>query len=443
MIIRQVRSRTILAVALASLGGVSAGMAAPATPQTTVRPAPAVDAIAWDRGGLRGVVVGPYSPRYFYPDAGSTIALRDGTLLHVFNRRETIAGQKDFHVHYNATAIVSVASRDGGRSWGPVRELFRSNTGNTASNPSLVRLRDGTLGASYNRINSIDLTQQARAGFWTESVKTADRVFRYSRDEGRTWSREIAMTPSDGYWTGAHDRFLTLSSGRILHPLHTIYSRQPYKIGVRVTFSDDDGRTWRVNDRTLTVERRMAGYRDENRGAGVFAEANLVERRDGTILLIGRTLTGLQYQSVSRDRGETWSDPTPTEIVSPEAPARIARIPGSNDLLMIWTSCCVNPRNVVLGERLTLSSAISTDEGRTWKWRREVVSVAPGIMHAADYPSIFFHGGGVFVSYSAGTKAPSGRALEPSGEQGQVLQHYMARLPVGWFYAERDNERPQ
>lgn len=391
--------------------------------------APGIDPIARQHGGLRGAVIGPYSARYHYPDAGSTVKLKDGSLLHIFNRRERLPEQKNSHTHYDPTVIVKVSSRDGGQTWSAMEELFRSGTGHTASNPSLVRLANGELGASYNRIDAVDLTKPG-GRFWTESVKRANRVFRYSSDEGRTWSPEIVMTPLDGYWTGAHDRFLVLASGRVLHPLHHIYSYEPYKIGVRVAYSDDHGRSWRLNAEDLSVEGSLPGYVNKHRQA-IFAEANVVERQDGTILLLGRTITGRQYYATSKDKGVTWSQPYPSPIVSPEAPARMVRVPSSNDLLLIWTSCCIDPQSSVLGERLTLSTAISTDGGASWQGRRELVSVAPGLMHGADYPSVYFDGDKALVAYTSGAKIAG---------QDQY-QHYLAVLPLAWFYAERDKQQ--
>ena len=148
---------------------------------------------------------------------------------------------------------------------------------------------------------------------------------------------------------------------------------------------------------------------------------------------MARTITGRQYYSTSADKGVTWSKPYPSPVLSPEAPARMVRVPNSNDLLLIWTSCCFDAKHTLLGERLTLSAAISTDGGETWKWPREFVSVAPGLTHGADYQSIYFDGDKVLVAYTSGAKI--------AGKE--QYQHYVAIVPLAWFYAARDNQQPE
>lgn len=84
--------------------------------------APTVDPIAWQHGGLRGTAVSQYSERYPYPDAGSTLRLKDGSLLHVVNRRERLPELKNSHAHYDPTVIAKVVSRNGGKTW--LRDLL-------------------------------------------------------------------------------------------------------------------------------------------------------------------------------------------------------------------------------------------------------------------------------------------------------------------------------
>ena len=61
--------------------------------------------------------------------------------------------------------------------------------------------------------------------------------------------------------------------------------------------------------------------------------------------MIGRTSAGRFYQSESFDRGETWTTPNPTDLYSPEAPPNIERIPGTDDILLLWNSQSVFNRS--------------------------------------------------------------------------------------------------
>ena len=156
--------------------------------------------------------------------------------------------------------------------------------------------------------------------------------------------------------------------------------------------------------------------------------------------MIGRTSAGRLYSCISEDGAESWTTPQPTELLSPGAPANVVRVPDSDDLLLIWNDRCVSPEHTHGGHRLTLSSVLSTDGGRTWKWRRELVSIAPpdppaksGLQVKVCYPSIYIDEGIVYVGYWAGARV---------GDRSRD-QEYMAVLPLSWFYALRDYHRPE
>jgi len=373
----------------------------------------------------KAVPMEPATPRFPYTSEGTTVRLRDGALVHAYNRRERPPEGENWHTHYAPTVIVWAASRDNGKSWGTPELLFTSSSGRTAQHPALIRLANGELGASYNLMDTVDLEQPA-TGSWVKSVKRAARVFRFSRDEGKTWSPEIFVTPTTGYWTAAHDRLLVLASGRIIQPLHNILSEEPYKIGVRVAYSDDHGRSWVLAPSVLTVEDVIAGYKGRVKpGGGVYAEASVVERSDGSLLLIARTVAGRQYYSESRDSGASWGKPYPSPVASPEAPARMVRVPGTDHLLLIWNSCCVDAAHPLVGRRAVLSSAISRDGGRSWGPAREIVRAGePLAGMGVNYASIYFDGDVAYVGYFAGLRA---------GDR-TFHQEYVLPIPVAWFY---------
>jgi hypothetical protein len=165
-----------------------------------------------------------------------------------------------------------------------------------------------------------------------------------------------------------------------------------------------------------------------------FWEASIAERADGSLFMIGRTYGGHLYGCESRDAGLTWSKPSATSLMSGAAPGRMERIPGSNDLLVIWNSCCLNPQENLLGDRITLSSAISTDGGKTWKWRRVIEDITPGNGNRVEYPAVNIYDGQVYITY---------RAQTVGAPLGLRMQEYMSILPLSWFYAERDFHRPE
>ena len=398
------------------------------------------DPVSWKLGGLRGTLVGPASDEYPFQSEGTTVKLKDGTLLHAFNLRYGEKDMSQWHPHYARTVIAKVLSRDGGKTWSEPAVMFESNTGFNASHAAERRLANGELGATYQRINAKPVEQWDRAN-WIRSIRSADKVFRYSSDEGKTWSKEIPISPSTGYWTSAHDRLLVLSSGRLLQPLHCnrdFFDGKSDRFESRVAYSDDNGRTWKLSADWLAVTDLAPGY--IGRYKSNFQEVAIAERADGSVFMIGRTSAGRLYWSESRDRGATWTKPTPSSLLSPESPANVARLPGSDDLVLIWNSQCVSDQNTHIGQRLTLASTVSSDGGKTWGDYREIITIPPNPDNPRQgfgddrvcYPSIFFDSGLAYIGYWAGARV-DGR---------QYDQQYMMILPVSFFTALRETHRP-
>ncbi|HEY4356816.1 MAG TPA: sialidase family protein [Acidobacteriaceae bacterium] len=372
-------------------------------------------------GGIRGRAIGKVAAPYVKNGEGSTIELHDGRILHAFTRHQ-------LNQDVAPAVIAQTISADGGATWTAPSVLFTSTTGNNAMQPGFVRLHNGELGVSYSRL---------------DSLSHATKVFRYSSDEGKTWSEEILMSPADSYWTSAHDRMLCLQSGRVLIPLHHKKVVRPEQMTTQVAYSDDNGRTWKLSPDEVSTSTMLPGFAKKfsTRSAPGFWEGSIVERADSTLLMFGRTYAGVQYQSVSTDSGIHWSKAEPTTLPSGAAPAKLARVPGTSDLLVLWNSCCVNQAEGLLGERLTLSSAISHDGGKTWHLQRDLEAItpaqAPGATAKAfdpalpyngnriEYPAVTFIRGNAFVTYRAQTTV---------GDHTE-MQEYLSVLPVAWFYA--------
>jgi hypothetical protein len=374
------------------------------------------DPVSATLGGLRGRLIGAASETIAKNGEGSTIQRKNGSLLHLFSRHMRPTGDPSKYRNPDLwpAHVASMVSTDGGNSWSEPEILFRSTTGENAMQPSLARLGNGEIGVSYSRI---------------DSLSAATKVFRYSRDEGRTWSDEILISPVNGYWTSAHDRMLTLSNGRVVISLHNKERPAPERMVTQVAYSDDNGRSWRLSKDRLVVDEALPGYQEKFGKRTGFWEGSIVERRDGSLYMIGRTYAGRLFFSESVDKGTTWSKLAPTSLLSSAAPGRVQQIPGTDDLLVVWNSCCRNPADNLLGDRITLSSAISSDGGKTWQWRRVLEDITPGSSNRVEYPAMNIIDGKVFLTY---------RAQTGSGARGLRMQEYMTILPLAWFYAERD-----
>lgn len=345
---------------------------------------------------------------------GSIVALRDGSLLFAWSQFMNVdlmaaagetppppsAMRRDPRSDDGYARIVGMVSTDGGRTWGHRRVLVddRDATVNCIS-PGLVRLADGRLMIAYSWRSS------------GNAEKThAAKMVRFSSDDGKTWSERVRITPDNHeYHTGCHDRCLQLRSGRIVVQCHTLFpGRVRKEMGVYSAYSDDGGRTWR---RSAVLAEKRTNY---------FEEGSMVERADGSLLMALRASRGNSYFTESRDDGASWTEPRPSGIVAPMAPTVLARLPESDDLLMIWNSHYVPgaPHSVT---RCPLLCAVSRDHGRTWGLPR---ALEVNTAYEWAYPGVCFHKGHALLHYF--------RSAVTARRREMVL----ARIPLGWFREE-------
>lgn len=345
---------------------------------------------------------------------GTIIARRDGSLLFAWSQFMNVdlmaaageeppppsAMRRDPRSDDGYARIAGMISTDGGRTWGGRRVLVddRDATVNCIS-PGLGRTADGGLVLAYSWRSSgnADKTHAAK-------------MVRFSSDEGKTWSDRVRITPDNReYHTGCHDRVLRLRSGRLVIQCHTLFPGKGRKeMGVYSAYSDDHGRTWR---RSAVLAEKRTNY---------FEEGSMVERSDGSLLMALRASRGNSYFTESRDGGATWSEPRPSGVVAPMAPTVLARLPDSDDLLMVWNS------HYLLGAghsvtRCPLLCAVSRDQGRTWGLPR-ALEVNTAFEWA--YPGVCFHDGHALVHYFRSSVTARRREM------------VLARIPVGWFREE-------
>jgi sialidase-1 len=124
-------------------------------------------------------------------------------------------------------------------------------------------------------------------------------------------------------------------------------------------------------------------------------EPGLIQKSDGSLLQIIRTQTGKQWFAESPDDGDTWSAAQPWTIVSPEAPATLAPIPGEQQWLIVYNPI-LDPSHSHGGRRTPLVAAITSDEGATWSAPQVIES---NLEQTYSYPSIDFHQGRVLLTY--------------------------------------------
>ncbi len=331
------------------------------------------------------------STQYPRHSEGDTAVLKDGRLLLAWTEFEGKFAD-------DAPAVIAgKASQDGGRTWGE-KFVLQPNIGRrNVMSASLLRKRDGELLFFFLRKDGPeDLSVWMR-----RAVREPDQ-----------WTSPVRVSTLSGYHVMNNARVIELSSGRLLAPTaHTPDAAKQHKaMSCLCYLSDDGGATWRSAKTRIGFSESAA------------MEPGLVELKDGRILMIIRTVRGCIYTSHSADGGDTWSEAMPTSLTAPAAPASIARIPSTGDLLLIWAN---NPKGAkaTWKERTPLAAAISRDDGNTWSAPRNIEDDPKG---SFGYCSIRFVGEDVLLTYYD---------WRDSGQKGfENTSLRFRRLPAAWFY---------
>ena len=317
------------------------------------------------------VPVGANNPRN---SEAAIVPIEDGSLL--LGWTEFYAGSGADH---GPARISGKISKDGGRTWGEKYTLVENDGGCNVMEVNFLRLRDDRIAIFYCQKNS--------------ESKDCRVMMRTSVDQGKTFGDPKQLSESGKYTGLTNGRCIRLRSGRIL--------LEAWEKGDSYCYlSDDDGDTWRESQRV---------------NPGGSWEPACIELKDGRVLMLTRTGQGGQFQSFSKDGGETWSEPKLSQLTGTAAPVSISRVPTSGDLLAIWNNnlgkVASHNRN-----RNPLTAAISTDEGKTWKMFRNIED-APN--DAWAYPAVTWVKGEALLTYFNYTG-------------GHSLQ--LKILPAEWFY---------
>lgn len=108
-----------------------------------------------------------------------------------------------------------------------------------------------------------------------------------------------------------------------------------------------------------------------------------------------------QLLSYSKNKGLTWSMAERSNIPSPISPASIERIPGKNDLLLVWNNN--DGQNAAIkGRRTPFNIAVSKDEGKTWDHIKTLEDDTDGWY---CYTAIHFAGNSVLLGNCAGSRS--------------------------------------
>src|SRR6185503_6029672 len=187
------------------------------------------------------------------------------------------------------------------------------------------------------------------------------------RKEAQAFLDAMKMHTSDklyrrlGWMTRAHP--FVLEGKRLIVPLY----HDGFSFSL-MAITDNWGETWHTSAPLV--------------GAGNI-QPSVVRRRDGSLYTLMRDNgppPKRLLQSESRDRGETWSAVTDSDLPNPGSGAEIISLRNGDWALI---------SNDTDRGRFQLAVQISNDEGRTWKWKRYLEKDPPGPDAGSyHYPSI-------------------------------------------------------
>ncbi|MBI3922844.1 MAG: exo-alpha-sialidase [Armatimonadetes bacterium] len=266
----------------------------------------------------RNITAGNIIPCENYCDQPYVAKTDDGAWLCAMTTGQGVEGQHGQH-------IVTTRSMDQGRTWSPPIDVEPAE-GPEASYAVLLKTPVGRVHCFYN--HNTDVVREVKreeGGVYTRVDSLGHYVFKYSDDDGRSWSkarfpvpvREFDCDRSNVY--GGKLRFFwnvgrpLILGDRALLVLHKVgamgpgFFAQSEGVFLRspnlLTESDPENVTFE------TLPLGEVGLRTPPGGGRIAEEQSLCSLSDGSLHCVYRTIDGHPACAYSRDGGETWTQP--------------------------------------------------------------------------------------------------------------------------------------
>ena len=373
-------------------------------------------------------------------------------------------------------------SGDGGRTWRESEALDWTILGEPTS-LSCIRLQSGSLALAHLSRNNRDPG--------TEMFNWNPFFLSVSVDDGRSWTGEWPMNLLGGPY---YDAMIQMPNGRMVMPSRICHSNNHhlgmeykrvssygYWKGLRLqvsghyhypevdiaaaSYSDDEGRTWRMCRGQLMGWFDADGIPNGRGGITAVDEPSVAVCSDGRLMMMARSTVGRLVQTYSEDGGETWTPVLPSDLAASYSPPRLRRIPSTGDLLCVWNQ--TSREEILRGYRRgRLSAAISTDCGASWSHFKTIevsggmedvdrvpsqYPVSPVIalpelgslpedFATFDYANAWFHGDRVLLMYHRSWVEADEHSAEAVtlGERKSIARKpgelVLRVYPLGWFY---------
>ena len=354
---------------------------------------------------LRNIRTGRRIPDEGYCDQPYTVVTPDGNWLCVMTTGSGIEGQHGQH-------IVAIVSSDHGRTWSKPVDIEPAD-GPEASWVMPLLTNNGRVYGFYTYNGDLLET-------WKGKKIRTDTVgwycYKYSDDNGRTWSKHRYRLPLPH---AAVDRTNTFEGK------HQIF----WGIGKPITHGDtawlafsrcgqhlvDKSEGWFFRSANILDEPDVDkiewqllpdgehGLRNLDHDI-VHAEQNLVALDDGTLYCMYRTVTGYAFNAYSRDGGHTWTKPlhatyTPggRKMKTPRACPRIWRTKEGRFLFWYHNHSLIEKAGFMHRNPVWISGGVQKDGHIHWS-QPEILMYDPQTNVRISYPDLIQQDGRYWIT---------------------------------------------
>ncbi|HOP77811.1 MAG TPA: sialidase family protein [Thermogutta sp.] len=296
--------------------------------------------------------------------------------------------------------FVLATSDDDGETWSKPRLVIDSHSKNLPMDRTVIigNLWTDPLGRLWLFFDQTMHHFDGRAGIWATVCNNPDDARPQWSPPRRIWHGSMLNKPivlSTGEWVLP----IYLNQFPGFGPFRDLFRELDPLRGAHMFVSTDAGQTW---------ERRGGPVKFPNPD---WIEHMFIERHDGTLWMLARTRTGIM-QSISTDRGRTWSEPTDLAgVAHPNARFFIRRL-ASGRILLVKHGDAIDSHQ----GRVKLSAWLSEDDGKTWQGGL-VLDDRPGV----SYPDGFqAPDGTIYISYDR-NRATDGEILLARFTEADIL----------------------
>jgi sialidase-1 len=340
-------------------------------------------------GGVKFDPTDPPGELVFHKTLGLVTAPQvDGQLVYesksnLFENKATITPRGDYLLmfpegkHYGGSTnkvndLMAMRSSDKGRTWSKPKPAFKIDYNQHGFVPLIPR---GT-----KRIYAFG-TQPVWSEFSVAKgqQENAPIGFRYSDDDGHTWSDVQLIRPvNDPEFRGMSVmRMCETDSGAWLIGSHLgDWSVKPLLTRQFLLRSENHGKTW-----TLLPDKRPNGWFAP--GFNRMDEGRPINLGGGKVLAMFRTPEGHLWAAHSSDDGRTWTEPKPTPLIHPDAPPMLFHLSDGKTLAAFHHNrhaqtqyTGLNAKMEGMKDRSELWVSLSRDGGGTWTEPRFVLANA-------------------------------------------------------------------